>query len=175
MLQTFRCDAACARSVVDAERRRPVNFHASTGYGLTVDPDDRGPDSRLLDLEEAAEAALEVPSAVQLLDSAAALVVTAVGSCAFSAVVAPARGRLTAIAASDPKALRFERLQAQVGEGPSLDAATTGRVVSVVDMAQETRWPGFAPRALAVGIRSVLVIATGPDRGAVLSLYAREA
>jgi hypothetical protein len=71
-------------------------------------------------------------------------------------------------------ALRFERLQEQLGEGPSVDAATTGTVVSAADLSQEPRWPVFAPRALAAGVRSVLSIATEPEQGVALSLYAGE-
>jgi hypothetical protein len=125
-------------------------------------------------LETAAETVLEVPSAVQLLDSAAALAVTAVPSCSFAAVLAPAAGRLMAIAGSDQHALRFERLQTQLGEGPSLDAARAGVVVSVPDLSSETRWPEFVSRATSSGVRSVLSIATAPEQGAVLSLYADE-
>ena len=139
-----------------------------------MDRSERGPEARLLALETAAEAVLEVPSAVQLLDSAAALVVSALPACAFAAVVAPAAGRVTAIAGSDPHALRFERLQTEIGEGPSLDAVTTGHPVLVADLAEEARWSEFVPRALAAGLRSVLSIPTAHEGGAVLSLYADE-
>jgi hypothetical protein len=139
-----------------------------------VDRGDVGADARLGALEAAAEAVLEAPSAVELLDSAAALAVAALRSCKFAAVVAPADGRLMAIAASDAEALGFERLQAELGEGPSVDAAASGLVVSVADLTRETRWSKFVPRPLAAGVRSVLSIATAPERAAVLSLYADE-
>jgi hypothetical protein len=135
---------------------------------------DRGPEARLLPVESAAEAVLEAPSAVQLLDSAAALVVAALPSCSFAAVVAPGAGRLMAIAGSNPKALQFERLQMEIGEGPSVDAATTGQTFSVADLSGEARWSEFVPRALAADVRSVLSMPTARDGGAVLSLYSDE-
>jgi hypothetical protein len=115
----------------------------------------------------------EAPTAIQLLDSATSLVVTAVPSCAFAAVVALSQGRMIAIAGSDSYALWFERLQTQVGQGPSLDATAMGHQVSVADLSLETRWSDYVPRALAAGVRSVLSI-PARERGAVLSLYADE-
>lgn len=153
---------------VDAGYARAVH-----GYGSRVQPEDRPPHEPPSDVE-AARAVLEAPEAVQLLDSAAALAVAALPTCAFAGVVAPAGNRLTAIAASDSEALRFERLQTQIGEGPALDAALSGVVVPVDDFARETRWTAFVPRALAAGVRSVLSLPIGSDSGAVLSLYAEQ-
>jgi len=117
---------------------------------------------------------LQVPSAIELLDSAVALVVRAMPSCKFATLVAPEGGKLTAIAGSDSEALRFERMQPQIGEGPSLDAATRGVVVVADDLSGDTRWAEFVPRALDAGVRSVLSIPTAPERGAALTLYAGE-
>jgi hypothetical protein len=166
--------ATALRGAVDLERRLPLNYDASRGYGATVDPGDRGPNVRLLELEVGAESQLEVPSAAELIDSAVALVATAIPSCKFVAVVAPAGGQLTAITGSDPRAFQFERMQTQLGEGPSLHAATSGVVTSADDLSRETRWPAFVPRALAAGVRSVLSIPAEPERGAALTLYAGE-
>jgi len=134
---------------------------------------DRGADARLEALATAAEAVLQMPSAAQLLDSAASLVAMSV-PCTFATVVAPAGGVLDAIAASDPSGLRFERLQIHVGEGPSLDAATDGIALSVDDLTTETRWTRVVPAAIAAGVRSVLSVAIGGGTGAALSLYAGE-
>jgi hypothetical protein len=135
---------------------------------------DRDPDARLRAPETAGQAPREVPTAVQLLDSVADLVATALPSCAFAAVVAHAGDRVTAVAASDPHALSFERLQTRLGQGPSLDAAATGTNVSVDDLSGEARWTEFVPLALAAGVRSVLSIPTALEPAAVLSLYATE-
>jgi len=59
------------------------------------------------------------------------------------------------VAASDKSALRFEKLQTELGEGPCL-AAYAGKVaISVPDLRLETRFPKFAPRAIAAGLVSV--------------------
>ncbi len=59
------------------------------------------------------------------------------------------------VAASDPSALLFEKLQTELGEGPCLLAYTTGEPVEVPDLRRESRFPAFAPRALAEGMRAV--------------------
>ena len=51
------------------------------------------------------------------------------------------------IAASDGSALRFEKLQTELGEGPCLLAYRSGEAVQVPDLRAETRFPRFAPRA----------------------------
>ncbi|MFB9377921.1 GAF and ANTAR domain-containing protein [Kineococcus gynurae] len=69
------------------------------------------------------------------------------------------RGRrhVTSAAATDTVAERFDELQEELGEGPCLDALHVEPVVSVADLAAETRWPrlaGEGPRRL--GVRSML-------------------
>jgi diguanylate cyclase (GGDEF)-like protein len=59
------------------------------------------------------------------------------------------------IAASNLAALRFERLQAEVGEGPSFVAFDTGQAVSVPDLRSETLFPTFTRRALDAGLGAV--------------------
>ena len=56
------------------------------------------------------------------------------------------------VAASDPSALMYERLQTELGEGPCLAAFQTGEAISVPDLRVEDRFPEFGPRALAAGL-----------------------
>lgn len=56
------------------------------------------------------------------------------------------------IAASDESALLFERLQADLGEGPCLAAYTSGEAVSIPDLGVDGRFPRFAERALRAGL-----------------------
>lgn len=51
------------------------------------------------------------------------------------------------IAASDPAALRFERLQSELGQGPCLHAYSTGELVAVPDLAADEVFPVFSPAA----------------------------
>ena len=71
---------------------------------------------------------------------------------------------------------RVDALQAEVGEGPCLDAVFEDRVVHVPDLRTETRWPHFAARAAEAGAASMLSFrlwVEGDNLGA-LNLYGRE-
>jgi diguanylate cyclase (GGDEF)-like protein len=59
------------------------------------------------------------------------------------------------VAASDPSALRYEKLQTELGEGPCLEAFHTGHAVAVADLRREDRFPAFVPRALESGLAAV--------------------
>lgn len=59
------------------------------------------------------------------------------------------------IAASDEAALRYEQLQTELHEGPCLMAYRSGTPVAVPDLHADDRFPRFAPRALAAGLRAV--------------------
>ena len=64
-------------------------------------------------------------------------------------------------------ALDLDETQYQEGFGPCLEVAQSAGIVTVPDMAAETRWPAFARQALAVGVRSSLSVAL-PFQEAVL-------
>jgi GAF domain-containing protein len=71
---------------------------------------------------------------------------------------------------------RVDALQSETGEGPCLDAVYNHQTVRVADMAEESRWPRFAQRALAAGACSMLSIqlyVEGDNLGA-LNLYGLE-
>ena len=59
------------------------------------------------------------------------------------------------IAASDPSALRYEKLQTELGEGPCLAAYGSDEAISVPDLRIEERFPTFAPRALNAGLAAM--------------------
>jgi diguanylate cyclase (GGDEF)-like protein len=59
------------------------------------------------------------------------------------------------VAASNPAALRYEKLQSELGEGPCLAAFETGQAVSVPDLTVESRFLSFTPGALDAGLRAV--------------------
>src|SRR6478736_9913616 len=59
------------------------------------------------------------------------------------------------IGASNAAALRYEKLQTELGEGPCVLAYATGEAVEVPDLRCEQRFPNFTPRALAEGMRAV--------------------
>jgi diguanylate cyclase (GGDEF)-like protein len=59
------------------------------------------------------------------------------------------------VAASSDAALRFEKLQTEMGEGPCLEAYHTGEAILVPDLNLEDRFPEFSPRALQAGLTAV--------------------
>jgi len=81
------------------------------------------------------------------------------------------------IAASPESAMRYERLQTELGEGPCLAAYSSGDAISVPDLHLENRFPEFSPRALSSGLRAVFTFPLRHDEMAplgALDLY-REA
>jgi diguanylate cyclase (GGDEF)-like protein len=77
------------------------------------------------------------------------------------------------VAASNDKALRFEELQSEVGEGPCLAAYERGEAVIIDDLAQDDRFPIFASRAVAAGLAAIFTfpLRHGEDRLGALDLY----
>jgi GAF domain-containing protein len=82
-------------------------------------------------------------------------------------------GRLTPTATTASAPHDLDVLQAETGEGPCLDAATSQDVVRVDDTAADERWHGFGSRAAAVGVASMLCAPLWVDGAVVgsLSLY----
>jgi diguanylate cyclase (GGDEF)-like protein len=77
------------------------------------------------------------------------------------------------VAASSEAALRFERLQTELGEGPCLEAYHTGQAVAVADLSSEGRFPNFAARAVEAGLVAVFTFPMhdGDKRMGALDLY----
>ncbi|HVA07734.1 MAG TPA: GGDEF domain-containing protein, partial [Acidimicrobiales bacterium] len=80
------------------------------------------------------------------------------------------------VAASDQSALRFERLQTELGEGPCFLAYISGDAVAVADLRDERRFATFTRRALDAGLGAVFTfpLRTGADRLGALDLYRDE-
>ena len=75
---------------------------------------------------------------------------------AVGLLLADAHGQLQFMAASDEATRLLELFQIQIREGPCLDAYATQTPVVNADLRTAgDRWPAFAPRATAVGFRSV--------------------
>jgi diguanylate cyclase (GGDEF)-like protein len=77
------------------------------------------------------------------------------------------------VAASNAAALRYEQLQSDVSEGPCLLAYESGKLVSVPDLALETRFPRFTSAALEAGLAAVFTfpLHQGERRLGALDLY----
>ena len=77
------------------------------------------------------------------------------------------------IAASNASALRYERLQSGLGEGPCLLAFESGEAVAVPDLRVEDRFPRFSAEALSAGLLAVFTfpLSHGHDPLGALDLY----
>jgi hypothetical protein len=77
------------------------------------------------------------------------------------------------LAASDPGFAEVDDLQFRFGEGPAIDAVSSGRRIIEPDLeAAQARWPAFAPAAMARGIHAgfALPFTAGTCLGAI-SMY----
>lgn len=81
---------------------------------------------------------------------------TITNSQAVGLMLADQSGELRFMASSTEDARLLELLQIQNAEGPCLDCHRTGREVVHDDLTRAAdRWPGFAPRAVALGFTAV--------------------
>jgi GAF domain-containing protein len=68
------------------------------------------------------------------------------------------RGKAESATATDDIAAEADRIQDELQEGPCVDAAFQKENFVVHDLRTETRWPTWAARAAALGIRSSMSI-----------------
>ena len=114
-----------------------------------------------------------VEATLQAISAAAVAAVPGADDAGISLVVARSRVESRAPTGDRPAAL--DTLQDRLGQGPCLHALWDQGVVSIADMAAETRWPRFAAAALEHGVGSMLslrlYVTTDTKLGA-LNLYA---
>jgi len=125
------------------------------------------------------QALMELPADRQLVDSALGLVVAlataTVGGADGVSVSLRRQGVLSTVAASDGTISEMDADQYATGEGPCVDASVEGRWFHAESLASETRWPEFTPRAMRLGINSILsspLLAQNKPVGA-LNIYSR--
>jgi GAF domain-containing protein len=98
-------------------------------------------------------------------------------SCTHAGVLLSSRGgQWETISATDPLVEESDRMQVELGEGPSVDVLAEHTAVLVPDTATDPRWPTWAPKAAALGLRSVLSVrlAAGGSTLGVLQLFHSE-
>ncbi|MGC1210910.1 MAG: GAF and ANTAR domain-containing protein [Micromonospora sp.] len=78
------------------------------------------------------------------------------------------------VASSDELAARADEIQYGADEGPCLQALRDGKVVEVIDLGEDERWPRYREHALRLGIASSLSLPMTVDGETVgaLNLYA---
>jgi GAF domain-containing protein len=85
-------------------------------------------------------------------------------------------GRPAVGAADGDWARSLDELQFEEREGPCMDAARTGNVFRVRDLADDNRWPFYAPRAVDAGARSMVCLPMASEGKIVgaLDVYSRQ-
>jgi len=78
-------------------------------------------------------------------------------------------------AATDDLVRATDAIQESLAEGPCVSAAWQERMVRVDDLANDLRWPRFGPRAVSLGVASMLAfrLFSGRDTWGALNLYSR--
>jgi GAF domain-containing protein len=84
------------------------------------------------------------------------------------------RGRFTPQATIGGPPPLLDAFQQRTLQGPCVDASRDQVTISVEDMANETRWPGYAELAVSLGVLSIQCVPLWVDEGHLgsLSLYA---
>lgn len=117
----------------------------------------------------------DVIGLLQRLCRAAARVLPATG---VGVSVMSDEGHHVTAAASDARSVLVEELQFTLGEGPCLEAYSTGRPVLSADLSQDAarRWPGYGPAAHEHGVRAVFAfpLQIGTTRLGALDVYRDE-
>lgn len=120
-----------------------------------------------------------LPDHQTLLDRVVAEAVSLIPRCdaAGISIVHHPGGLVDSPAVSGPTVAEADALQYELGEGPCLDAIWRDDTYVIEDLRRETRWPRWAPGAVALGLRSVLSVrlATTEDLIGGLNLYSHVA
>jgi GAF domain-containing protein len=116
-----------------------------------------------------------VQATLQAVATAAAGTVPGVDYAGVSLIEAP--HTVTTSAASDHLVRIADTEQSTLGEGPCVDALRQCHTVRVGDLGNDLRWPAFGPKAVALGVRSMLTfrLFSRGDRWGALNLYSGKA
>lgn len=104
-------------------------------------------------------------------------VATYIGGCAAASITFAGRESFESLAESDSLALRADQLQAELGEGPSLDAVVETPTVYAADLAHDPRWPLWAGSVVHdLGVRSIVSyrLFTSDETIGALNLYGKD-
>jgi transcriptional regulator with GAF, ATPase, and Fis domain len=155
--------------------------HVAAGVAGQAGPSGAGESDREAELAvqfaAVARALQAEPTVERTLARVAELAVSVIDGCDHAGITVVRRGRPETVAASDDVPARVDAIQYQTREGPCLDAIRQEHTYRSHDLAAETRWPHFAPRAAEQGeVRSMLAyrLFTDEDTLGALNLYARE-
>jgi GAF domain-containing protein len=78
--------------------------------------------------------------------------------CEYAGITVVEGGKITSPASSNGIPRIIDAIQAEVGEGPCVDAVREHAVFQTGHLAEEQRWPAFANRASKTGVQSILSV-----------------
>lgn len=133
-------------------------------------------DAASFDAEAFAELAEELQQAGDPVRTAEQVVATAVEvlDADHASVTMIGRShRLETIAPTDLLVEQLDELQYELDEGPCYDSSWRSETLLVPDLANDRRWPNWAPKAAANGVGSMMSVelATSERRVGALNLY----
>lgn len=126
---------------------------------------------------EIARTLLAQESLQQTVDTMVDLAVRLVDGCDEAGIMLLyGRRRIETPAATSQLVQRSNEEQSRLREGPCFDAIWQDETYRVDDFVGETRWPGYAPSAVDLGIRSMVSfrLFSAYDTQGALDLYARK-
>jgi GAF domain-containing protein len=125
-----------------------------------------------------AQLALELHDTPGVEDTVQAVVQFALHAlnCSHAGVALAIHGRPEIPVVTDPVVAEIYQLQTDSGDGPLVESLRDHSTLLIRDTATEERWPDWAAKVLAVGIRSVLDVplTTATGTVGVLGLYSTE-
>lgn len=126
-------------------------------------------------LVEIARILLAPGSVEQILQRIVLLSMTAIDGCDAAGLCAHAGSPTELPLVGDGTLAALDEVQHELGEGPCLDVLAGADSAYVAELIDSTRWPLFAARATAAGMRSALAyrLASGKVTLGALQMYAR--
>ncbi|HET7902424.1 MAG TPA: GAF and ANTAR domain-containing protein [Candidatus Nanopelagicales bacterium] len=125
-------------------------------------------------IDAASQALAEQPTTPGALDEIVVQALATVESADHAGITLVRGEGFVTPAASDAIPERVDRAQYELAEGPCVDASTRDSVFRGEDLTIDPRWPRFAPRALELGVCSMLAVPLfqHDQRRGALNLYA---
>jgi transcriptional regulator with GAF, ATPase, and Fis domain len=109
------------------------------------------------------------------LSSVTAAAVDLVDGVDYADVMVLAEGRIRSLSPTSPMLTELDAVQLRLQQGPCLQAAVGDPMIRCTDLRDDSRWPGFAAAAVAVGVHSMLSFRLYTDHNGVgaLNLFGR--
>ncbi len=123
---------------------------------------------------ESARALFSAGAVADTLNLVVELAVDTIDGCDFAGIFLLDGDAVTTPAHTDPIVIEVDALQNRHQQGPCLDVIAHGGTLYAGDLADDARWPLYAPEATAAGVRGVLALSlSGRGTQGALNLYAR--